>query len=72
MDLQIMTLKRHKVAQLRRVELTSSVMLVFVGRDEGGTTVIRHRCRPFSKRGQVPAKAGMNLLWARVWLSIIT
>ncbi|NLU98260.1 hypothetical protein B6N13_09110 [Marinomonas sp. UCMA 3892] len=28
----LMTLKLHKVAQLRRVELTASVMLVFVGR----------------------------------------
>ena len=37
----LMTLKRHKVAQLRRVERTSLVMLFFVGRDEGGTTVIR-------------------------------
>ena len=35
---QTMTLKLHKVAQLRCVELTSSV---FVGLHEGGTTVIR-------------------------------
>jgi hypothetical protein len=34
-----MTLKLHKVAQLRRVELRSSELIV--GRDEGGTTVIR-------------------------------
>ena len=40
-DLQTMTLKLHKVAQLRRVELIALLMLVFVGRDEGGTTVIR-------------------------------
>ena len=35
----LMTLKLHKVAQLRRVELRSSELIV--GRDEGGTTVIR-------------------------------
>ena len=29
-----MTLKLHKVAQLRRVELAAFVMPVFVGRDE--------------------------------------
>jgi hypothetical protein len=38
-DRQKMTLKLHKVAQLRRVELRSSELIV--GRDEGGTTVIR-------------------------------
>jgi hypothetical protein len=33
-DHQALTLKRHKVAQLRRVERTSPVMLFFVGHHE--------------------------------------
>jgi hypothetical protein len=44
-DHKTMTLKRHKVAQLRRVELTSSQLIV--GRDEGDTTVIRRWKRSF-------------------------